>query len=213
MDRALSSESFFDITNFAFKDIFEGVTYPWEVLPKILPFIEQKLKSGELKTNYQGRKDVYIGEGTIIQPNVEIVGPALIGKNSFIGHASLLRDGVIIGNNVHIGHAIEAKHSVFLNGATAAHLNYIGDSVVGNNANISGGAILANLRLDKKPVVIKQKDMKIETHLAKFSSIIGDNSTIGVNAVLNPGTVLGKNTKVYPLVSVVGVHKDEESIR
>ncbi len=159
------------------------------------------------------RKDIFVGEGTTIQEGAVIIGPAIIGKNCVIGHCSLIRENCILGDNVHIGHAVEIKNSVFLNSAIAAHLNYIGDSLIGKNANISGGAILANFRLDKKTIAIRNGIEKIDTGLQKFGSIVGDGSSIGVNTVLNPGTILGKKTVVYPLTSVTGVHQDGEVIK
>ena len=172
-----------------------------------------QFKSRQLKANYKDEQNVFVGEGTIIQEGASIVGPAIIGKYAFIGHASLIRGNCIIGNNVQLGHAVEAKGSIFLNDSKAAHLNYVGDSVIGNRVNISGGAILANYRLDKKDIMVDDGVNKIETGLEKFGAILGDGSNVGVNAVLNPGTILGKNTTVYPLISVKGAHKDNEIIK
>lgn len=207
------TENFFDLSTFAYRDIFAEINYVWEVLPKIKGYIAGQFKNGLLKANYKGKEDVYIGDGTIIQEGAVIEGPAIIGKYVLLGHSSFIRGNCLIGNNVQLGHAVEVKSSIFLNDAKAAHLNYIGDSIIGGKVNISGGAILANYRLDKKPIMVIDGENKIETGLEKFGSIIGDQSNIGVNSVLNPGTILGKNTIVYPLVSVKGVHKDNEIIK
>lgn len=207
------TEKFFDLSTFAYRDIFDEINYVWEALSKITEYIEMQFKNGLLKANYKDKDNVYIGDGTIIQEGVTIVGPAIIGKYAFLGHSSFVRGNCIIGNNVQLGHAVEVKSSIFLNDAKAAHLNYIGDSIVGGKVNISGGTIVANYRLDKRPVMVVDGENKIETGLEKFGSIIGDSSNIGVNAVLNPGTILGKNSIVYPLVSVKGVHKDNEIIK
>ena len=211
-ERQLTVSNYFDISVFQYKDIFDNITYPWEALAKILPYIETYFSQKKITGNYKEKKNILIGEGTTIQAGVEIVGPAIIGKNCSIGHVSLLRDGCIIGDNVHIGHAIELKHSIVLNNIAIAHLNYVGDSIIGNDVNISGGSIVANLRLDQKTVVVKTSTQKINTGLQKFGAIIGDGSNIGVNAVLNPGTLLGKQTTVYPLTSVTGVHEKGEII-
>ncbi len=204
---------FFDLSDFPYPDIFAEVNESWNVLPNIIPFIENTFRTGKLAANYKDRHDVYIGEGTVIHPSVEIIGPAIIGRNCTLGHASLLRGGILLGDDVHIGHAVEVKHSLLLNNAAVAHLNYVGDSVIGNHVNISGGAILANYRLDKKSVSFWFEEKKIETSLEKFGAIIGDHSVIGVNAVLNPGTILGKNCLVHPLVSVKGVYAAKEIIK
>jgi NDP-sugar pyrophosphorylase family protein len=207
------TEKFFDLSTFAYRDIFNEINYVWEVLPKIKEYIVMQFKSGQLKANYKEKDDVYIGEGTIIQEGVTIVGPAIIGRYALLGHGSYVRENCIIGNNAQLGHAVEVKGSIFLDDSKASHLNYIGDSIIGGKVNISGGAILANYRLDKKPIMVIAGENKIETGLEKFGSIIGDRSNIGVSCVLNPGTILGKNTVIYPLISVKGVHKDNEVIK
>lgn len=204
---------YFDLSNFKHKDIFAGVEFVWEVLPKIGKYIESLFEKKVLVSNYKDKKNIYMGEGSIIKEGATIVGPAIIGKNCIIGHGSLIRENCLFGHNVHTGHAVEVKNSIFLNSVIAAHLNYIGDSVIGNNVNISGGAILANYRLDKKPVIVRDGEEFINTNLEKFGAIVGDDSIIGVNAVLNPGTILGKKSIAYPLTSVTGVHKNNEIIR
>ena len=207
-----SNNYFFDIDKFGYKEIFTAT--PWETVANILPFIKQLFASQKISPNYKGRSDVYVGEGTVIHPGVEIEGPAIIGANCKIGHAAFIREGCFIGDNVHIGHAVEVKHSLILNNAMIAHLNYIGDSIIGNNVNISGGAILANFRLDKKNITIKTIDgKKIDTGLNKFCAAIGDDSVVGVNAVINPGTLLGRGVIIFPLKSVSGVHKNNATIK
>ena len=213
MNNNFQKEKFFDLSTFEYKDIFNEINFVWEVLPKIKDYIEMQFKSGSLKPNYKEANDVYVGEGTVIGEGATIEGPAIIGKYTLIGHGSFVRSNCIIGKNVQLGHAVETKGSIFLNDSKAAHLNYVGDSIIGNKVNISGGTILANYRLDRKAVMVSDGENKIETGLEKFSSIIGDGSNIGVSVVLNPGTILGKNTIVYPLISVKGVHKDNEIIK
>lgn len=140
-------------------------------------------------------------------------GKLIQGKNCKIAKSALLREGVILGDNVIVGHCVELKNCIVLNNSTIAHLNYVGDSIIGSNVNIGGGAILANFRLDEKPVHVRLTDKKIPTNLPKFGAVIGDGTRIGVNAVLNPGTILGKNCKVYPLTSVVGYHNTNSTIK
>jgi UDP-N-acetylglucosamine diphosphorylase / glucose-1-phosphate thymidylyltransferase / UDP-N-acetylgalactosamine diphosphorylase / glucosamine-1-phosphate N-acetyltransferase / galactosamine-1-phosphate N-acetyltransferase len=208
-----TAERFFDLASFPWEKIFFKDKPVWEALNTLDMFVQELFTTGVVKANYQGSDDVFIGEGTEIQEGVKITGPAIIGKNCVISHASLLRGTCLFGDNVHIGHAVEVKQSILFNGATAAHLNYIGDSIIGNNVNISGGVILANFRFDTKPVVIKTEGTVVETHREKFGSVLGDGVNIGVNAVLNPGTLLGKKVIVYPLTSVKGMHHDETIIR
>ncbi len=204
---------FFNFSNFPFADIFENVDLTWEVLPRISEYVKLQFKNKKVKQNYEKSKKIYIGKGTTIAKDVLIKGFVIIGNNCSIEQGSLIRENCIIGDNVRIGHGVEVKNSIILNNTAISHLNYVGDSIVGSNVNVSGGAMIANYRLDKHSVLVRFGNKKIDTKLGKFGAIIGDGSVIGVNSVLNPGTVLGKNTIVYPLVSVIGVHKNEEIIK
>lgn len=205
-----SPEYFFDLSSFSYKEIFDGVENVWEVLPKIKEYIKS-LFNGKVQGNYKAQ--VFVGEGSIVSEKAEIVGPAIIGKNCTIGPGAYLREYVLLGDNVKIGHGAEVKNSIFLNNSTAAHLNYVGDSVMGSKVNIAGGAMFANYRFDGKPVTVRNGEEKIATLLQKFGAVIGDGSQIGANAVLNPGTVIGKEGIVYPLTSASGFHKKGEIIR
>lgn len=202
MKNTFAPSAFFDLSGFKYKEIFQ-VENVWEVLPKIAQFV---LENTALKP-------VLIGEGTVIEEGAFIKGPAIIGDNCFIANGAYIRDGAIIGNRVRVGHSVEIKNSVILNNARIAHFNYVGDSIIGADVNFAGGAITANFRLDGAKIKIKHNGQELETGLAKFGAIVGDSSKIGVNAVLNPGTILSKNTKVFPLTSVFGIHLDEETIK
>lgn len=201
-----SASSFFNLTEFSHKGIFHNDDHVWNAIRRINEFIDQELE-------VRNKKNVFMDPSSIIQDTARIEGKAIIGKNCIIGHGVLLRDGVIIGDNVSIGHGGEIKHSVVLNGTSIGHLNYVGDSIIGNSVNISGGAILANLRLDKEKVKVKYEDELLETDLEKFGAVVGDGSTVGVNAVLNPGTILNKGCIVYPLTSVKGTHPENSIIK
>lgn len=211
MENIFSPSSYFNLDDFLWKELFARTQYVWDVLPKLSLFIEQLFHQKIITPNYG--KNIYIGKDTIIQRNAEIIGPALIGEKCVIGHAAFLRENCILGSNVHVGHAVEIKNTVVLNNSSISHLNYVGDSIVGNDVNISGGVIVANFRLDKKEISIKHAGKKIDTGLVKCGSIIGDGSNIGVNSVLNPGTILGKKSVVFPLTCVTGVHPDESVIK
>jgi NDP-sugar pyrophosphorylase family protein len=187
--------------------MFDDAGNVWEVLPKLEDYILSK-KKDLLKNGYSEKfKNVFVGKNVKIDDHSRIEGCAIIGDNAFIGHSAYLRDSVLIGENVHIGHAVEVKHSVVLQNTAVAHFNYIGDSVIGSNANIGGGVILANWRFDEKSIEVRYKNKKIDTGLTKFGVVIGDKCKIGSNAVLNPGTILEKNVFIYPLVSVRGTHE------
>jgi NDP-sugar pyrophosphorylase family protein len=193
--------------------LFDNVENVWEVLPGIEEFIRNFGQSEESKEYTEVSENLYVGRGVVMDNTSRIDGPAIIGHNSIIGHAALLRGGVLLGHNVNVGHATEVKHSIILSDTALAHLNYVGDSVVGSNCNISGGATFANWRFDKKEVMVKSGDEKIVTHLEKLGSIVGDESFIGVNAVLNPGTILAKKSLVFPLMSVKGTHRESTTFK
>lgn len=203
---------FFEETGI-FSGLFENVNYAWEALPKIEDFIGSFKKSSFFTGFREISENVYVGKNVEIDRDARIEGTAIICNDASIGHSAYLRAGVLIGENVHVGHATEVKHSIILKNSKLAHLNYIGDSIIGSNVNISGGATLANWRFDKKEVEIRFEGKTINTSMEKFGSVIGDGSFIGVSAVLNPGTILGKKTLVYPLISVKGVHAHSETIK
>lgn len=194
------------------KDFFESRQYPWEVMPHISEFIDNFAKN--LPSDYQQISEgVFIGKNVMIDDTARIKGKAIIGHGATIGHAAFLRGDVVIGEDVNVGHATEVKHSIILARAALAHLNYIGDSVVGSDSNISGGATMANWRFDRAIVTVKNGDERISTGMEKFGSIIGDGTFVGVSAVINPGTVLAKKTLVFPLISVSGSHLAQSTIK
>lgn len=195
------------------QEVFEKYEYPWEVLPNIEKFIND-FKNSEYSKNFSEiEKNIFVGKNVSIADTAKISGSAIIGDNATLEHAAYLRKGVIIGDNVRIGHAVEVKNSIILSGTTLGHLNYVGNSVIGSNVKIAGGVILANLRFDKKDVTVQFENEKILTKMRKFGSILGDNCFVGVNAVLNPGTVLTKECIVFPLVSVKGTYLVPQTIK
>lgn len=211
-NQLFNANQFFDLAGFEHHDLFNNEQEVWEALSLLPDYINRWFAHPTFKGTFDKSKKVYIGEGAQIEEGARIQGPAIIGQGSSIGHVSFLRENCILGESAHIGHGVEVKHSIFLNRAIAAHLNYIGDSIIGSDVNISGGAMVANFRLDKKTVSIRYNGRKIDTGLAKFGAVVGDGSMIGVNAVLNPGTILGKKCVAYPLASIVGTHADESVI-
>ena len=201
---------FFDYQNFEHKDLFDTSENVWDIVKNLPQYISNLFESGKIVGNYA--KNVYVGQNVTIDPTAKIVGPAIIGDNCIIDFGAYLRENVIIGAGSKIGHASEIKNSVILGKTAIAHFNYVGDSVIGTSVNFGAGAKVANFRLDGKNIPIKHADKKIDTGLNKFGAAVGDNTKIGVNAVLNPGTVLGKNCVVFPLQSVSGVYVDGSKI-
>lgn len=186
-------------------EIFEGATYPWEVLPKIEEFIKE-LGNTLSSEEYEKRgEDIWIAKTATIAPTAYIKGPAIIGKNAEIRHCAFIRGKAIVGEGAVVGNSTELKNVILFNKVQVPHYNYVGDSILGYKAHMGAGSITSNVKSDKKLVVVKNKEEKIETGLKKFGAMLGDNVEIGCGSVLNPGTVIGKNTNVYPLSSVRGV--------
>ena len=190
------------------KELLETATYPWEVLPKISDFI---IKLGNtLDSNVFEKKseNVWIAKTAKVAPTAYINGPVIIGEDSEIRHCAFIRGNAIIGNGAVVGNSTELKNVILFNKVQVPHYNYVGDSILGYKSHMGAGSITSNVKSDKKLVVVKNKDEKIETGLKKFGAMIGDNVEVGCGSILNPGTVIGKNTNIYPLSSVRGVVKE-----
>jgi NDP-sugar pyrophosphorylase family protein len=183
--------------------LFEGVTYPWEVLPKIKEYI-LSLVNGGIEGYKALKEGVLIGENVKISPLSVIEPPAIIGEGTEIRPGAYLRGNVIIGKKCVIGNSTEIKNSILFDHVDAPHYNYIGDSILGNGAHMGAGVIASNLKSDKSNVTVRGQ-RSYETGLRKMGAILGDGAEIGCGTVLNPGTVIGKNTSVYPLSSVRGI--------
>lgn len=190
------------------KDIFEGCEYPWEVLPKIKDFIialGENLDSNEY--NKVG-ENVWIAKDAKVAPTAFINGPAIIGKNAEVRHCAFIRGNAIVGENAVVGNSTELKNVILFNNVQVPHYNYVGDSVLGYKSHMGAGSITSNVKSDKKLIIVKDGDNKIETGLKKFGAMVGDNVEVGCGSILNPGTVIGKNSNIYPLSSVRGVVKE-----
>jgi UDP-N-acetylglucosamine diphosphorylase / glucose-1-phosphate thymidylyltransferase / UDP-N-acetylgalactosamine diphosphorylase / glucosamine-1-phosphate N-acetyltransferase / galactosamine-1-phosphate N-acetyltransferase len=201
---AMTVESLFGSAVLDAFPIFHGLRFPWEALSKIKAFI---LEYGpQLPEDYERIDEfVWVGQGTVIEKSVLIKGPAIIGRNCELRHSAFIRDNVLMGDQVVVGNSTEIKNSILMTRAQAPHFNYVGDSILGFKAHIGAGVILSNLKSDGSTVRVKHNNETIETGLRKFGAILGDNVEVGCNSVLNPGTVIGKNSTVYPLSSVRGV--------
>lgn len=156
---------------------------------------------------------IAIGEDVLIEPGVYIQGPCMIGRRSIIRHGAYLRGGVICGEGCVIGHGSEIKRSILLDGAQVAHLDYVGDSILGHRVNLGAGVKCANLRLDRREIAIQTKEGTVSTGLKKFGCIIGDGCQIGCNVVINPGTLIGPHSLSYPLLNLSGVIPARTRIR
>lgn len=186
------------------KPLFDSCVYPWEMLSKINEYIEKMDKTGftEIKTG------VWVGENVEIAPTATINAPAVIGANCEIRPGAYIRGGVITGEGCVLGNSSEFKNCVLLNSVQVPHYNYVGDSVLGNFSHLGAGSICSNLKSDKKAVVIKT-ETPIPTNLRKVGAFLADYADIGCGCVLNPGTVVGKRTSVYPLNALRGVYEED----
>ena len=190
------------------KELLESVTYPWEALPKIEEFIIELGK--KLDTNIYEKKgeNIWIAKSAKVAPTAYINGPVIIGEDAEIRHCAFIRGKAIVGNGAVVGNSTELKNVILFNKVQVPHYNYVGDAILGYKAHMGAGSITSNVKSDKKLVVVKNGTEKIETGLKKFGAMLGDNVEVGCNSVLNPGTVIGRNTNIYPLSSVRGVIKE-----
>lgn len=205
VNMSLSVERLFNLEESNVSIIFEKVKYPWEALPKIKSTLIELSKS--LPDDFKRIDEfIWVGKGTTIDKNVLIKGPAIIGYDCEIRNSAYIRENVIIGNNVVVGNSseIEIKNSILFNKVQVPHFNYVGDSILGYKAHLGAGVILSNLKSDGTMVRVKMDSNYIETGLRKFGALIGDYVEIGSNSVLNPGTIIGKESIIYPLTSVRG---------
>jgi NDP-sugar pyrophosphorylase family protein len=207
----------FSLDTYAHKTLFLGCEYPWQALDKIASYLQSYCLGTILGDVHPSAflvdpETIFIGEGTIVEPGAYIKGPCVIGKGCQIRHTAYIRGDVVIGDRCVIGHATEVKAAVFLDDAHAAHFAYVGDSIIGNKVNLGAGVKCANLRFDGKEVFIRYKGSKIETKRRKLGAIIGDGSQVGCNAVLNPGTILGKETFCLPCSVVGGFHEAKSRV-
>ena len=185
-------------------DLFEGKDYPWEVLPEIGSFI---LKLGPTlpKDEYdQVGEDVWIAKSANVFPSAYVHGPAIIGKDAEVRHCAFIRENAIVGEGAVVGNSTELKNVVLFNKVQVPHYNYVGDSVLGYKAHMGAGSITSNVKADKMLVKVHAGTENIETGLKKFGAMLGDHVEVGCNAVLNPGTVIGRETNVYPTSMVRG---------
>lgn len=202
--RELTVNELYDLNETIAKDIFDDVTYPWEVLPKIGDFIVELGKTLSKEEYDQVEENVWIAKSANIFPSAYIHGPAIIGKDAEVRHCAFIRGNAIVGEGVVVGNSTELKNVILFNKVQVPHYNYVGDSVLGYKAHMGAGSITSNVKSDKKLVVVKTPEGGIETGRKKFGAMLGDEVEVGCGTVLNPGSVVGRYTNIYPLSSVRG---------
>ena len=207
MLEALTVKENYSLDQTIAKDIFNGVTYPWEVLPKISSFILE-LGATLSEDEYEKRgENVWVAKSAKVAPTAFINGPAIIGKDAEVRHCAFIRGNAIVGEGAVVGNSTELKNAVLFNKVQVPHYNYVGDSILGYKSHMGAGSITSNVKSDKTLVVVKDRfnHEEIETGLKKMGAMLGDYVEVGCNSVLNPGTVIGRNSNIYPLSRVRGV--------
>ena len=200
--RELTVNELYDLNETIAKDIFDDVTYPWEVLPKIGDFIVELGKTLSKEEYDQVEENVWIAKSANVFPSAYIHGPAIIGKDAEVRHCAFIRGNAIVGEGAVVGNSTELKNVVLFNKVQVPHYNYVGDSILGYKAHMGAGSITSNVKSDKTLVVVKDGQERIETGLKKFGAMLGDEVEVGCGSVLNPGTVIGPHSNIYPLSSV-----------
>ena len=199
---------FIDLEHTAHPKLFENQKYVWEALKQIASYLQFRLKPGVLG-DLIGKpfisNHVFVGHGTVVEQGAVLKGPAWIGENCQIRSGCYVRENVVVGNGVVMGNSCEFKNSIIFDEAQVPHFNYVGDSILGFKAHLGAGVILSNVKLDHREISVSVADGTIATGLTKFGAIVGDRTEIGCNAVINPGSVLGRDCIIYPGVNFRGV--------
>lgn len=186
-------------------DIFENVTYPWEVLPKIHDFILELGKTLPEDIYEKRGEDIWVAKSAKVAPTACLNGPLIVDEEAEIRHCAFVRGNAIVGKGAVVGNSTELKNVILFNKVQVPHYNYVGDSVLGFQSHMGAGSITSNVKSDKTLVVVKDKENLYETGLKKMGAMLGDCVEVGCNSVLNPGTIIGRNSNVYPTSCVRGV--------
>ena len=198
----------FDLSQTEHAALFDGCENAWEALKKIKEYLKSDARRGlhnQCVGNAYIGPDVFIGEGTVVEDGAMIKGPAIIGRNCQIRHNAYFREDVIVGDGCVVGNACELKNAWLFNNCEVPHFNYVGDSILGYKAHLGAGVVLSNVKVIKGNVAIEVNGERIDTGLRKFGALIGDHGQIGCNAVLNPGSIIGRGSVIYPCVNWRGV--------
>lgn len=206
----MQADAFFNLHGYDHLGLFLEGQPVWEGLRQIVPYF-QALKLGQIEGQVSPQaflvnpETISIGEGTVVEPGAYIQGPCVIGKRCQIRHGAYIRGFVVVGDDCVIGHDTEIKHSILLNRVKAAHFNYVGDSILGHDVNLGAGVKCANMKLDQSEIN--------STGLHKMGAVIGDGAQVGCNAVLSPGTLIGRKAVIYPCLHVYGYIADQKRIK
>lgn len=198
-------KNMYDLKETIAKELLENAEYPWEVLKDISDFIRKLGPTLDSSVYEQRGEDIWVARSAKVAPTACLNGPLIIDEEAEIRHCAFIRGSAIVGKGSVVGNSTELKNVVIFNSVQVPHYNYVGDSVLGYKSHMGAGSITSNVKSDKTLVSVKSKNEEIKTGLKKFGAMLGDYVEVGCNSVLNPGTVIGRHTNVYPLSMVRGV--------
>ena len=203
--KELNVKELFTLEETIAADVFEDVSYPWEALKKIGDFILELGPTLDETIYVRVGENVWIAKSAKVMESAYINGPAIIGEHTEVRHCAFIRGNALVGNSCVVGNSTELKNVLLFNRVQVPHYNYVGDSILGYQAHMGAGSITSNVKSDKALVVVKAGSEEIETGIKKFGAMIGDRVEVGCGAILNPGTVVGKDSNIYPVTNVRGV--------
>ena len=203
--KSIQVEKLLDLSKTIAFQLFSGHLFPWEVLPDINSYLMELGNNLDQNQFDHPQENVWIAKSANVFSSAYITGPCIIDEDAEIRHCAFIRGSVLIGKYAVVGNSTEIKNSILFDGVQVPHYNYVGDSVLGFKSHMGAGAVTSNVKSDKSPVTIRFEGKTIETTLRKFGAILGDFAEIGCGTVLNPGSLVGRNTNIYPLSMVRGV--------
>ena len=216
--KQVTIKELYDLTETAAKPLLESVTYPWEALPKIKDFIIELGNSLDPEEYEKRGENIWIHKSATVFDSAYIAGPCIIGKDTEVRQCAFIRGSALVGDNCVVGNSTELKNVIIFNNVQVPHYNYVGDSILGFQSHMGAGSITSNVKSDKTLVHVKGADFDIATGMKKFGAMLGDYVEVGCNSVLNPGTVIGSHSNIYPLSRVRGyvpsnsIYKDRNDI-
>ena len=216
--KQVTIKELYDLTETAAKPLLESVTYPWEALPKIKDFIIELGNSLDPEEYEKHGENIWIHKSATVFDSAYIAGPCIIGKDTEVRQCAFIRGSALVGDNCVVGNSTELKNVIIFNNVQVPHYNYVGDSILGFHSHMGAGSITSNVKSDKTLVHVKGVDFDIATGMKKFGAMLGDYVEVGCNSVLNPGTVIGSHSNIYPLSRVRGyvpsnsIYKDQNDI-
>ncbi|MCI9137630.1 MAG: UDP-N-acetylglucosamine pyrophosphorylase [Lachnospiraceae bacterium] len=202
---ACNISNLYDLSETIAAELFQGLTYPWEALPNISGFICRLGKTLDAERYEQRGENIWVAKNAKVASTASLNGPLIIDEEAEIRHCAFIRGNAIVGKGAVVGNSTELKNVVLFNKVQVPHYNYVGDSILGYKSHMGAGSITSNVKSDKTLVVVKDGEEEIATGLKKFGAMLGDEVEVGCNSVLNPGTVIGKKSNIYPLSMVRGV--------